>query len=666
MSDISIPGTSTDAYKDVIDVTLKASRPYQQKEAALENIELYKKQKTAWQTINRSSTTLRTTAQSLYSFENPFDSYTAISSDDKYLTAQATREAMGGIREIEIIQTASPDKFLSRSLDKNMKIEAGTYTFVSGNETISFKYKGGSLKNFVQTLNRRGKGLVTGSLLRNTSSTMVMTIEGSKSGVENRLEFLDDAFDWGLSLGIIKQTQSGARNYDFPPVLNKENCSVSNGVLTVLPGGELEYPFNPAVEAREDYVLELTVSVESLPREKYIPPEPPPGPRIPSAGNVEFSGILVENAPSKVDLPPWTPPPPPPYRHDMEMVSVVAGDSVIPLGEIIDSDEKQVIRLPLEALGADVTSLKIRNNNTHNIVHLERLRTHKPGFRGDYAPARPVKEASDSRILLDGVEITRSSNTIDDLLPGLTLNLKKTTEEPIELTVEADREKIKDEIIKLVAYYDQMVKDILIYTSRDESIIDEIDYLEKDEIEQAREQLGIFQSDSALLMLKSKMQTIMMNAYPTSDESEITLLAQLGISTNATSSSGINSAQLRGYLEIDEEKLDSALQSLDLQIVKELFGYDTDNDLVIDSGVAWSLNRLLKAYDQTGGIIANRISTLDSQLSTAESRIATYDRQLERKEQQLKEKYGQMDAALKSLDSMTESLNNLGGLNKKE
>ena len=92
--------------------------------------------------------------------------------------------------------------------------------------------------------------------------------------------------------------------------------------------------------------------------------------------------------------------------------------------------------------------------------------------------------------------------------------------------------------------------------------------------------------------------------------------------------------------------------------IKNLFGFDSDGDLIIDSGIGSKLDKHLTAYVQSGGIFANKNSTLDRQIKASEQKIARLETQLERKEAELKNKYGIMESTLNSLESQSNSLNN--------
>lgn len=206
--------------------------------------------------------------------------------------------------------------------------------------------------------------------------------------------------------------------------------------------------------------------------------------------------------------------------------------------------------------------------------------------------------------------------------------------------------------------YNQAVARINILSQNKSEIIDELTYLTKDEQEELRAQLGMFASDFTLTSVKSNMASIINSTYRTSEYDTITMLSQIGISTNASGYSGSYSqSRLRGYLEIDEKKLDDALEN-NLEEIRNLFGYDSDGDLIIDSGIAYRLDKEVTAYTQTGGILAMKTSSLDSKIKTSESKITKLESQMDEKEAQLRSKFSTMQGSLNSLESQQNAINN--------
>jgi len=161
------------------------------------------------------------------------------------------------------------------------------------------------------------------------------------------------------------------------------------------------------------------------------------------------------------------------------------------------------------------------------------------------------------------------------------------------------------------------------------------------------------------------MQNVMMSPYTTSLGRELSLLAQVGISTDTRSpgSAGIDHTRLRGYLEVDEPKL-TAVIAQHPEALRELFGNDTTGDLVVDSGAAFKLDLLLRPYVQTGGILLQRVTTLDSQIAASNRNIADYKVKLDDYQAELKRKYAQMGSALDNMQHSSQSIQNFNKQNQ--
>jgi flagellar hook-associated protein 2 len=143
------------------------------------------------------------------------------------------------------------------------------------------------------------------------------------------------------------------------------------------------------------------------------------------------------------------------------------------------------------------------------------------------------------------------------------------------------------------------------------------------------------------------------------------LLSQLGIATNASkpgATQAYDASKMRGYLEIEDETLGKALDE-HFEAVKQLFGADLNGDFVVDSGLAYALDTLIKPYVETGGILSLKTGTLDTQLSGEKKKLETLDAQLVAKEQDLKEKYGSMEASLNRMESSSSSIDSFSKQN---
>lgn len=671
MSDLSIPGV-TDKYstQKVIDALMAAKRePLTRMQTQL-TVEQQKK--SVWQDITRKVSGLRDTARTLYGFQNPFNDRVAASSDERTLTGTATRQAVEETKKILVKKVATADRFLSKPLPRDFTVDPGQYTFKVGDKQVSLNWKGGSLRGFADALNAKGGDLLSASVVNDSTTTQVLLVEGKLTGSTSRLSFLDKAVDLAVKSGMVQRAQTGARQLaldqktpaQWTKPLAPDAVKVQAGVLTVSPGAELKIPVSPSVALNKNMILELSVKVEKLPEAAGVEATPPPGPSVPSTGGIDFKGVHVESAPSETPLPEWSPPKPPENITDLQSLFMEGDGKVIPLPPVPDAADYQKIQVPVGEMASTLDALDLRNRNTYRILDVKDISIFDKTQRGDYVPTNALSESGDAVIEMDGIEVKRGKNNIDDLIPGVTLNLKAPSDTPVELAVKHDVEGIKKQVLGLVGSYNQIITDLDVLTRKDDTIIENATYLTDDERKKARDNLGLLFGDLSLQQLKGSMQNIMMNPYPTSLGRDLSLLAQIGISTDtrAPGSGGIDKTRLRGYLEVDEQKLTTAVEQ-HAEAVKQLFGNDTTGDLVVDSGAAFKLDALLTPYVTIGGIMPQRATTLDQQIAASNRDIANYKVKLDDYQAELKRKYGEMAGALDSLQKSSQSLQNFSKQN---
>ena len=207
MADISIPGVS-DKYKtnDYIEALVKKERLPLTREQ--ESLDRYKEQQNAWNGMSQKMSALRTNTKTLYSFDNPFNNKISSSTDENAITATPGREAAYGQIKIDVIKPATADRFLSEELEKDFSVPQGKYTFQVADKTISFKWKGGKLSDFVNSLNKRGANTIKAGIVGVSGDRQSLLIESLKTGDGNNLIFKDDALSFALKHGIISKTRA--------------------------------------------------------------------------------------------------------------------------------------------------------------------------------------------------------------------------------------------------------------------------------------------------------------------------------------------------------------------------------------------------------------------------------------------------------------------------
>lgn len=679
MAGLNIPGV-TDQYNtnDTVEKLMKIERiPLTREQNQLESL---KTEKNAWRDINTKLSSLRDNTKTLYSFENPFNSKLTSSTEEYAITAEANRSASLQSFKVDVIQAASSDRFLTDELENDFKVPVGTYTYKVGEKQITFNWKGGTLKDFSNAINKRGNNIIKSSIIGASAGNKSLLIEAVPTGKENRLIFEDDAktfaFDSGMVDIIKSHTQTFASSqteilpvnkieYDEPvymPPLSLTNTKYDEEkqTATVEPRGAYQVKVPEKILRDTDLHLQFTITQKET---EDITPEINKTliqPELPDAGTAEYGGIIISNnlSDTNLNLPPEPPAPLEPVKTNSILYAVMedGSEKEIPYTPAEDGKAAQIDVKLSEYPG--LKAIAVRNLNTGTSYEISSLTALDPVKDLGYGPKHPVSTADDAIIKYEGITITRSSNKIDDVVPEITLNIHDKTEKTATIAVKPDTEASKAAIIEFVGKYNQAVAELNILSQNKQEIIDELDYLSPDEKEAEQKKLGLFQSDFSLTNIKSNMSSTLAARYLFSDTAEITMLSQLGIATNAGGySGGYSQSKLRGYLEIDEKKLDDAISN-HLDDIKMLFGYDSDGDLIVDTGIAYKLDKQISAYTQTGGILAMKTSSLDSKIKSSESKISKLENQMAKKEAELRNKYSQMEGSLNSLEAQQNTISN--------
>jgi len=666
MADLSIPGVSSkyNSEKSIQALVETERIPLKRLEAERETL---LGQKNAWLLLNQKLAARREGARELYGFQNPFYSKIARSSDEAVLTATATRSAQEDQASIRVKQVAAADRFRSRSVARSLTAPAGLYRFSVGGEEVKVNFRGGTLRELAAAINAKGGSLLSAAVVEDTPGTQVLVIESKKTGSRNPLTLHDQAAAFGEQVGLIERSPTAGRTLELAPnaveapkAPGAEAARVEGGVLTLPPGAAARLPWKPPAELAENLVLSYEVRVRVLGEEDFKPAQPPEGPSIPGTGGIEYEGIRVQSARSKTLLPPWEAPKPPQRVDDPGVVFAEGQGRSLGLPAGKDSAEFYTVEVGPGELPASLEALSLQNRNTHRIVEIRNVRIYDKTARGDFRPAQPLSTAQDAVLELDGVEVVRPENTVGDLIPGVNLTLRGPSERPVTLDIQKDLPAIKNSLIRFFGTYNDLLTKVDILTRKDETVIRDAQFLDDKEREQALKELGLFTGNVTLMQLKSRLQRIMMDPYPTDGGRELSLLSQLGITTSGGTfqTGSINKSLLRGYLQLDEAKLEQAINR-NPDWVRQLFGNDRDKDLVVDSGVAFATEGSLKPYVETGGIVTNRGGALNDSLNRKSREIAAYNQHLLEYEKELRRKFGIMEGALDTLQKSSQTIENL-------
>jgi flagellar hook-associated protein 2 len=304
-------------------------------------------------------------------------------------------------------------------------------------------------------------------------------------------------------------------------------------------------------------------------------------------------------------------------------ITVDAGDSSLEgLAALINEQVEGVTAYIMDT--GDATNpyrLVISGNDTGAANTIEIDASGLSGGSGTFTFTEAVT-AADSEAVINGVTITDSDTTIDDVIQGVTFELTDTTTTAATVRVKADVDTMVDKISTFVDAYNSVISYIGL-----ESIYDE-----------DSQTSGPFIGETTISRLTSNLRTAVAAEYSAS--SIVTALSQIGFATQQT-----------GKIELDTDALTAALQD-NLDDVTAIF---TDS-----AGFNAAIQEVLDNYnDDSDGFITNRIDSLGDQINNVEEDIDDFDERMEAYEERLRNQFTAMEIALGKLAAAQDALDAL-------
>jgi len=229
--------------------------------------------------------------------------------------------------------------------------------------------------------------------------------------------------------------------------------------------------------------------------------------------------------------------------------------------------------------------------------------------------------AADAMIKIDGLAATRSTNTINDVLAGVTLNLQSAVPgTPVNLNVTLDNTAINKTITDFVTAYNSLhttTKDLGKYSGT---------------LGGAN---GPLLGDSLLRNMTGKLRQDASNTV-TSATSGYNSLAMIGIKVDGS-----------GVMSLDSAKLDTALAA-NLSAVSDVFAST--------NGVATRLSTNLTQYLQSGSPLDTQQSTLNKTLKSLGDKREIVQLRLDRLQKSMQKQFIAMDMAVGQFQATAQML----------
>ena len=212
----------------------------------------------------------------------------------------------------------------------------------------------------------------------------------------------------------------------------------------------------------------------------------------------------------------------------------------------------------------------------------------------------------DAEIQVDGLyTVTRSSNTIDDAISGLTLNLVGESAVPAQLTVSRNVESVNASVQAFVDGFNELRSTMKDMYGKDSAL------------------------DSTLRSIESRMRSAF-NTPPSGLNGDFSYLAEVGVSF------------LRdGSLSLDSADLEAAIAG-DFAGVAELFAND-------DQGYLFRLDSVIEEFVVFDGQLDVRKESLNDRINSVDNRIFEMEFRLQLREQTLLDQFNALDSLMGQL-----------------
>jgi flagellar hook-associated protein 2 len=246
------------------------------------------------------------------------------------------------------------------------------------------------------------------------------------------------------------------------------------------------------------------------------------------------------------------------------------------------------------------------------------------GISGDTAADNAVA-ASDARVLINNVAVTNDTNTVSDAILGVTLQLlKKDPASTATITVGDDLEGSKEQIRKLVAAFNDLVK-----------------FTEDQNLAASKGDGSSIARDPLLRGLRGELRDKLTSDYLVGGD--FSSLALVGLEFDRT-----------GRLSFKESVFNAAVQDGRADVTA-LFAADG-----AEQGVFRQLKDVVATYTNADGLLKDMNDRLDDQTKAISRRIADLEDRLAIRRQVLQQEFVAADMLMTQLNSQVNALSSLG------
>ena len=232
-----------------------------------------------------------------------------------------------------------------------------------------------------------------------------------------------------------------------------------------------------------------------------------------------------------------------------------------------------------------------------------------------------VQSATDAQLNVNGIEFTRSSNVIDDVLTGVSLTLNTVTDGAANLNISQDNAQARANIVDFVTIYNEAQRQLkdLANSSND----------------------GALAGDSIFRSLTSSLRNIILGSS-SSGSGDISSLSDMGISVARS-----------GELAVDDTKLDDVLANNYADVI-QMFSANTDDQATSSTdvaGLAGDINKLISEATESDSYLVTQQATLTTANSERQEELADLAERMERVEERYNRQFLAMQQIIDQMNS---------------
>lgn len=248
--------------------------------------------------------------------------------------------------------------------------------------------------------------------------------------------------------------------------------------------------------------------------------------------------------------------------------------------------------------------------------------------------------AQNATMMIDGISISKPSNTISDALGGVTFNLLKAAPgTTTTLTVARDHSKVQTGVEAFVKAYNELTKTISDLSKYDS----------------ANQQASVLTGDSTIRAVQTQLRGAL-NAFLPDATGGLNSLSQIGISF-----------QKDGTLQLDSGKLNAVLNDP----AKNIAAFFTNQPASTPSptlGFAGRLDRIIEGMLQNDGLLDGRMDGINASIKDIGKQREAFTQRLEDIEKRYRAQFTALDTLIAGMTQtssfLQQQLSNISALNK--